>query len=338
MRALELQAPNRYRIIELPDPEPGPGEIVIEVDASGICGTDLRIVEGDYGHISFPLVIGHEFGGRVSSIGDGVSGLAVGDLVGADPNIYCGNCEWCNKRAFNLCANWSAVGINRTGALAEKVVVPARLAVRLPASLDPETAALIEPLSCVLHAMDRADVASEGSMLVYGAGAIGLMALVVARSRGLTVSVIEPHEQRQAVAAGLGAVATAGDAAGLGLGADGKFDYVLDASGALPAIAEGLGQLRTRGTFIQMGVAPTAATLPFSPYYLYEREWRIIGSNSVADCYEAAAEAMPELAEQLRVLITHRLPLEDFDEALRAMASPDAIKVHLHPNEGSSNP
>lgn len=332
MRALELVGPGEHRLVELPDPTPGPDEIVIDVESSGVCGTDLRIIQGDYGHISFPLVIGHEFGGHVSAVGERVTGFAPGDLVGADPNTYCGDCEWCRRRAYNLCEHWTAVGITRTGALAEKVAVEARLAVRLPDSLDAESAALIEPLSCVLHAMERGQVERERTMLVYGAGAIGLMTLVTARSRGLDVCVVEPHEKRQARARELGAVASAGDVAGLGTNE--QFDYVLDASGALPAISDGLGRLRKRGTFIQMGVAPTAAVLPYSPYDLYEKEWRIIGSNSVADCYQLAAQTIPAIAEDLRSLITHRIRLEDFDEAVSAMASPDAIKVHLQPHQG----
>jgi len=170
MRALELVGPGQHHLVELPDPTPGPDEIVIDVESSGVCGTDLRIVQGDYGHISLPLVIGHEFGGHVSAVGERVTGFAPGDLVGADPNTYCGDCEWCRRRAYNLCEHWSAVGINRTGALAEKVTVSARLAVRLPDSLDAETAALIEPLSCVLHAMDRGQVEGDRTMLVYGSG------------------------------------------------------------------------------------------------------------------------------------------------------------------------
>lgn len=334
MRAVELTGPGQHHLVELPDPTPGPDEIVIDVESSGVCGTDLRIVQGDYGHISFPLVIGHEFGGHVSAVGERVTGFAPGDLVGADPNAYCGQCEWCRRRAYNLCEHWAAVGITRTGALAEKVAVSAALAVRLPDVLDAETAALIEPLSCVLHAMERGQVEGDRTMLVYGAGAIGLMALVTARARGLAVCVVEPHERRQARALDLGAVASSGDVAGLGTGE--QFDYVLDASGALPAISDGLGRLRKRGTFIQMGVAPTAAVLPYSPYDLYEKEWRIIGSNSVADCYQLAAETMPSIVDDMRSLITHRVSLEDFDEAVAAMASPDAIKVHLRPSPANS--
>jgi len=332
MRALELVGPGQHHLVDLPDPTPGPDEIVIKVEASGVCGTDLRILQGDYGHIRFPLVIGHEFAGHVSAVGERVTGFAPGDLVAADPNTYCGACEWCQRRAYNLCEHWSAIGITRTGALAEKVAVAARLAVRLPDSLDAETAALIEPLSCVLHAMERGQVEGNRTMLVYGAGAIGLMAVATARARGLDVCVVEPHEERQARALALGAAASAGDVAGLG--ATEQFDYVLDASGAPSAISDGLGRLRKRGTFIQMGVAPTATTMPYSPYDLYEKEWRIIGSNSVADCYQLAAETMPTMVDDLRSLITHRVSLDNFDEAVRAMASPTAIKVHLQPSEG----
>jgi threonine dehydrogenase-like Zn-dependent dehydrogenase len=140
------------------------------------------------------------------------------------------------------------------------------------------------------------------------------------------------HERRQARGLELGDAASACDVAGLGT--DEQFDYALDVSGALPGITDVLGRLRKRGTFIQMGVALTVPLLPYCPYDLYEKEWRILGSNSVAGCYPLAAQNMLTIVDDMRSLITHRVSLEDFDEAVSAKASPDAIKVHLQPNQG----
>jgi 2-desacetyl-2-hydroxyethyl bacteriochlorophyllide A dehydrogenase len=326
MRAWLWRGGDDQGLVELPDPVPGPDELLIKVAASGMCGTDLRILANDYGHSKPPLVIGHEFSGTVAGYGDAVSGWSVGDRVSADPNIYCLNCEWCARQAYNLCTHVEAVGIVLPGAMAEYVTVPARLAVHLPDSISFGAAALIEPLSCVLHGFERGEVVPDRSMAIYGAGAIGLMALITAVSQGLRVVVVEPHAARRERALSFGA-----EAALESLADAGDFDYVLDASGAPPAITEGLGHLRKRGTLIQMGVAPRTFTLPYSPYDIYETELRIIGSNSVADCYVRAAELMAEIAPQMTRLITHTLPLERTGEVPSIMAGPDAVKVHVQP-------
>lgn len=329
MRAVEIQSPGVTKLVEKPDPVPGPGEVVLAIGACGICGTDLRVLEGDYGHVEYPLVPGHEFAGHVVAVGAGVTKLREGDLAAADPNLSCYHCEWCDRGAVNLCANWVALGVTTDGAMAEMVVVPERFAVKLPDGMDVGVGALIEPLSCVLHAVERADLVGDRRLLIYGGGAIGLMFLAVAKLKGLHVSVIEPHALRREVAVSLGADAVAGSSAELDLG-DG-LDYVLDASGAPAAITDGITHLRKRGTYLQMGVAPSAARISISPYELYANEWRFIGSNSLERCYPEAAELMPELADKLATLITHRVPLAEFDQAVALMTSPDALKVHVIP-------
>jgi threonine dehydrogenase-like Zn-dependent dehydrogenase len=210
--------------------------------------------------------------------------------------------------------------------MAGYVTVPARLAVHLPDGSDPSLGALIEPLSCVLHGMERGGVSGGRTLAVYGAGAIGLMAVVVANRLGAEVTVVEPLETRRQRALAAGA-----KAACPGLGASSQFDYVLDASGSPIAIAQGMAHLAKRGTLIQMGVAPRDFELPFKPYELYEKEWRIIGSNSVADCYERAAALMPSLAGPMRDLVTHTLPLAEMIRATELMADPRAVKVQINP-------
>lgn len=329
MRAVLIPSPGVVELVERPVPTPAPDGLVVAVEASGVCGTDLRILAGDYEHARLPLVLGHEFAGRVCAVGRDVRGFAEGDLVAADPNNYCGRCEWCARGAVNLCTSGGAIGITRDGALAEMVAVDARYAVRLPDSLDATAGALVEPLSCVLHGLHRADPVPGARMLVLGAGTIGLMALAVGAARGYRCSVVEPHLSRRSVALGLGAEAAVAEAAELVTG-DG-FDLVLDASGAPVAVRAGLARLRKRGTYLQMGVAPSALEVVISPYAVYLNEWRIIGSNSVEGCYVEAAELMADLADTLRTLVTHQLPLESAAQAMTLMTTPDALKVHLDP-------
>lgn len=231
MRAIEIESPGVTKLVEKPDPAPGPGEVLLDIGAAGICGTDLRVLEGDYAHVSYPLVPGHEFAGRVSAVGKGVTRVREGDLAAADPNVSCLHCEWCERGAVNLCANWVALGVTTDGAMASRVVVPERVVVKLPDSTDVGVAALIEPLSCVLHGAARAELVADRRLLIYGAGAIGLMFLVVAKRKGVNVSLVEPHGPRREVARSLGADAVAAGTDELDLG-DG-LDYVLELNPAL---------------------------------------------------------------------------------------------------------
>lgn len=329
MKAIRYTAAGVGGLTEVPDPVAGPGQLVLAVGSSGICGTDLHIIAADFPNSSLPRIIGHEFAGTVVEVGEGVTGFAVGELVAADPNFYCGECEWCAQGAYNLCVKWGALGLTVEGAMAEKVVVDAKFAVVLPEGLDAEVGALIEPLSCVLHGFDRGGVQPGRTMLIYGGGMMGLTATIAASHLGLDVYVVEPHQWRQQRALQVGAVASAGSVAELN--GPQEFHFVLDASGVPAAIADGFRHLRTRGTYLQMGVAPTSAVIDYTPYLVFEREWSIIGSMSVADKYVEAAQLMPAIADRMRVLVTHRFGLDRFSDAIAAMRQPDAIKVHIQP-------
>lgn len=337
MRAVEFSSPGRFALVDRPVPEPGPGELLIAVESVGICGTDLRILAGDYDHAPLPVIPGHEFSGVVARLGPYAesSGIEVGTRVTADPNIWCGECEWCLKGALNLCLRWQALGLTRSGALAEYVTVPARLAVGLPDDVDAAAGAMIEPLSCVLHGVDRAGLSRGDDVLVYGGGTIGLLLVIVARQLGARPWVVEPHQSRRELACAQGALGADAVVSGLPESAPESFDVVVDASGAPAAIADGLTRLRTRGTYLQMGVAPTSAQVAISPYQIYLNEWRLIGSNSVESCFADAAELMSQIAPSVTRLVTHRLPLEQIGDALELMRGPDAVKVQLDPRSAS---
>lgn len=327
MKALMLNAPHDVQLVDLPVPEPAPDEIRIQVRASGICGTDLHIIEGTF-PAKLPLVLGHEFSGVVDAVGADVEGFAVGDRVASDPNLYDGTCDWCLKGAYNLCESWQAVGITLPGALAEYLCIPARFAVHLPDELSFTAGALIEPLSCAIHGFDMGGITGPGTMLLYGAGMMGVATLVLAVRQGFDVTVVETREPRRTRALGLGA--TAAVAPGEALPAE-RYDVVVDATGVLPAVADGMQRLRRRGTFLQLGACPHEAVATYSPYEVFAHEWRIIGSFSVADAYVPAAELMPEVADQMEGLVTHRFRLDQFAEAVAAMADPSAVKIHLDP-------
>ncbi|MBC7335058.1 MAG: alcohol dehydrogenase catalytic domain-containing protein, partial [Clostridia bacterium] len=160
MKALVLTAYKQLEIQDVPTPEPGAGEILVRVRACGICGSDVHGFDGSTGRRRPPIIMGHEASGVVAKIGDGVSRFRPGDRVTFDSTIYCGRCEFCRQGRINLCENRRVLGVScaeyrQDGAFAEYVVVPEHIAYRLPDSVSFEQAALIEPLSVALHAVDR---------------------------------------------------------------------------------------------------------------------------------------------------------------------------------------
>jgi threonine dehydrogenase-like Zn-dependent dehydrogenase len=219
------------------------------------------------------------------------------------------------------------VGIAVDGSCAERVAVPSRIVFGLHASIEHRAAPLIEPFSCVLHALERAPGWQDQEILVVGAGSIGLMAVVLGRAEGgAGVRVVEPNAARRRAALDLGALEAVASADEL----DGQvFDLAVDASGHPAAIAQAIAVLGPRGRLLQMGVASPAAAVALSPYEVFAKELSIIGSNSLADRYAEAAERMVDLQGELVGMVTATFALEDYAQALAAARSPDQIKIQV---------
>jgi threonine dehydrogenase-like Zn-dependent dehydrogenase len=154
MKAVVIEAPGQVAVCKLDDPTPGYGDVVVQVGACGICGTDLHLVAGESPLARYPLVPGHEFAGDIVAVGPGVAELQVGARVAVDPSLYCGTCETCRLGRANLCERYNALGVTRPGGAAEFAVVPAANVRELPARFDLSLAALIEPVSCAVHGLD----------------------------------------------------------------------------------------------------------------------------------------------------------------------------------------
>lgn len=329
MRAVVLDGKGSIDVTELPDPVAGPGEVVIAPEVVGICGTDIHLASGDYPTGTFPVVPGHEFAGTVVQVGTGAGEFAVGDRVCVDPNVSCGHCDQCAAGATNLCRNLVPIGVTSNGAVAELVSVPAGVVFRLPEGMDWTTGALIEPLACVLHALDRVGPVEGQRILIYGAGSIGLLAAALVRARGAArIDVVEPSAVRReaAVEFGVDAVFAPGER-----GSERDVDLVIEASGHPSAVSDALVRLAERGTLLQMGVVSPTASIDLFPYDLFDRELTIIGSQSLATSYPAAVQdvvSLPDLAERM---VTHTFGLADYADALAAAGSESARKVHIHP-------
>lgn len=328
MRAVEFDGGGRGHVIEVPLPDPNEGWLTIAPVATGLCGTDLHIATNEFPLGTIPIIPGHEFAGYVSAIGKGVTRFAVGDWVGADPNVSCGKCSMCEIGATNLCENLAVVGITFPGSMAEYVAVPESTVVKLSESISELQAPLIEPLSCVLHAVERAPGWAGKNMVIFGAGTIGLIAAAVAVDEGAaSVTVVDPQTGRHSMAQDFGASRVVADVLEL---EDSVFDLALDASGHPAAITAAIRLLGKRGCLVQMGVAAPHATVEFNPFEIYAKEISIIGSNSLAEQYENAAKRMVTLGPTLEKLVTGSFSIDDINLAMDAMRSGAHIKVQIH--------
>jgi 2-desacetyl-2-hydroxyethyl bacteriochlorophyllide A dehydrogenase len=329
MRAAVVREPGSVEVGEVPDPSPGPGEVVVRVGATGICGTDLHIADGEFPPTPYPIVPGHEFAGEVVELGAAVpGGWAVGDRVAVDPSLFCGRCRPCRAGHGNLCENWAAIGDTVDGAFAEFVKVPAANCYRLPDSLTWQQGALVEPVSCAVHGLRRIGVQPGERILVTGAGTMGLLMQQLLQAGGAQVTVLDLNAGRLPRAAELGAAATATRADELH---DEKFDAAVDCTGVVAAMRTGFDALRRGGRFLVFGVAPAEARLALSPFRIYNDELTIVGSMAVLHSYGDALDLVASGAVRSEPLLTDALPLDEFPAALAKMRSGSGLKVQVLP-------
>ena len=220
MRAVVWEEPGKLALAEVPDPAPGHGELIVQVGACGICGTDVHIADGEFPPTPYPIVPGHEFAGRVVALGEGVPGeWRGGERVAVDPSLFCGHCPACHAGRGNLCANWNAIGDTVDGAFAEYVKVPAANAYPIPDSVSDAQGALIEPLSCAVHGARRLGPVVGEDVLVMGAGTMGLLLMqLLNRGGARSVAVVDRKASRLESATAAGAAAVATDVADLDTG------------------------------------------------------------------------------------------------------------------------
>src|SRR5947208_12757453 len=329
MRAAIIKAPGEVDVSTVEDPTPGPREVVVDVAACGICGTDLHILQGEFAP-SLPLVPGHEFAGEVVALGTGVTELRLGDRVAVDPSLFCNECYYCRRGQNNLCERWAAIGVTTAGGAAEFALAPVGNCVPLPDHVRIEDAALIEPLSCAVRGYDilRSPLATH--VLIYGSGTMGLMMLEPAKRTGAaTVDVVDLNPERLATARQLGctsAVTSADE-----LDRPRGWDVVIDATGNARAIQDGLSRVGKAGTFLQFGVADYAARATIEPYRIYNQEITITGSMAVLHSYERAAELFAAGVLDPQVFITDRLPLDRYAEALDRFKAGGGLKTQVLP-------
>jgi 2-desacetyl-2-hydroxyethyl bacteriochlorophyllide A dehydrogenase len=330
MQAVVIPKPGNISVEGVDDPTPGAGEVVVAVEACGICGTDIHILDGEFGPTDYPIVPGHEFAGEIVALGADVSGLSEGDFVCVDPSLFCGVCRFCREGRGNLCENWNAIGVTVDGGCAEFVSVPAANAFALPDGIERRFGTIVEPLSCAVRGFDQLGVRLADHYLIYGAGTMGLLLTQLAAGAGAgSVSVVDRNPDRLPRATALGATHVAVDASELERPRG--WEVVIDATGVVPAIEDGLKRVRRGGTFLMFGVASEDATATVSPFRIYNDEIRIIGSMAVLHSFERARDLLVAGAVDAGALLTHRMGLGDYEEAIDAFRSGRGLKIQVAP-------
>ena len=335
MKAIRFHGPGDLRLEELAVPDPKPGEVRLRPLAAGLCGTDAHVFHGEF-PAATPVVLGHEVAGIVDAVGAGVKGLAEGDLVTVQPNTYCGVCHYCRTGREHLCSDLRAYGLHMNGGFAEAMVATAGVVYRLPSRLDPRLGCLAEPLACCVHGMDRLAVKSGSTLLVIGAGLIGLMLTRLARLAGAGLIVAsEPQELRRACALEFGADCVVdpsqqGESQAVAATHGEGFDFGIDAVGSSVTFSQALTMAARGATILVFGCAPMHATASVRPFDIYARELTLIGSFINPYTHERAVSLLPQMGlEKLQIVA---FPLEEFPQAFAAHAATSAAaKVELLP-------
>ena len=341
MRALVKQQAAPGLVLEnIPAPETGPGEVRIRITKTAICGTDIHIYNWDAwaaATIPYPMTVGHEFVGVVDELGEGVDEFSIGQRVSGEGHIVCGHCRNCRAGREHYCPNTQGVGVNRPGAFADYLVIPAHNVYPIPDGIPDEYAALLDPYGNAVHTALKFDVTGE-DVLITGAGPIGLMAAAICRHVGARhIVVTDLNEKRLALAEQMGA--SKGFLVGQDdmhqvmdeLGMKEGFDVGLEMSGAPPALDLLIESMNNGGQIALLGLLADKVPVDLSRAIFKSLRFTCIYGREMFDTWHKGL-AMLESGLDISPVITHQLELEDFDQGFTALNRGEAIKVLLNLN------
>jgi L-iditol 2-dehydrogenase len=345
MKALLLSEYKKLELADLPRPAPGPEEVLVQVAACGICGSDVHGYDGSSGRRIPPIVMGHEAAGIVAEAGSSVTEFHRGDRVTFDSTVYCGDCDYCRRGEANLCDFRQVVGVScgdyrRAGAFAEYVLVPQRILYRLPDALTFPEAAMLEAVSVALHAVRVSELRGGETALVIGAGMIGLLTLQAARAAGAArVLIADIDATRLSMAKEMGADEVL-HLSGAGLAAEvirltkGKgADVVLEAVGRNETISTAIDSVRKGGTVTLIGNITPEVTLPLQK--VVSRQIRLQGTAASSGEYPQAIELMTSGEIRVGPLITAVAPLDEGPRWFERLYAhePNLMKIVLAPSQ-----
>jgi len=352
MLAVVTHGPRDYRIEEVPVPEPGPGELIVEVGAVGICASDMKCwlggplfwgENGVGGFVEPPCIAGHEYAGRVVAMGPRAADrwdVREGDRIVAEQIVPCNACRYCHEGHYWMCQRHWIFGFKHQtdGGMARFNRIPANALVhRVPDSLSDGEAAYIEPMACAWHAVDRGDISEGDTVVIGGAGNIGLCMLQIARLRGpgrLIALDTKPYrlEKARALGADLAINVVEEDAVALVRELTGGYgcDVYIEASGHPSGVRQGLEMLRKLGTFVEFSVFNEPATVNWT-IIGDTKELNIHGSHLGPGGYMPSIEALATAKVDVKPLLADAYPLTSFDEAMQQALSGDVLKTLIKP-------
>lgn len=342
MRAAVLYGPRDLRIKDVPVPTLGAHDVLVDIKAVGICGSDVHYYRtGRIGEfvVKEPMILGHESAGIVSAVGSQVKKVRVGDRVAIEPGIPCRECEWCKTGAYNLCPD---VRFHATppvdGALCDHVAVPEDFVIPVPDSVSYEVAALFEPLSVAIHACRRGQVQPGRSVLIAGAGPIGLITLMTAHAFGATdvyITDIQPHRLQRAIELGAAAafnpLETNVKEAILEATGGRGVDVAIECAGAEASLVSCLESTCRGGSVVIVGLSEQDLyTLPMG--HVASKELTIKGIFRYVYTYPAARDLVTAGRINLEQVITHRFPFDDVERGIQyaEKGTDGAIKVIIN--------
>ena len=355
MTAAVMHAPGDIRVEEVPVPVPGADEVLLEVAACGVCGSDIPRMLRNGGYV-MPIICGHEFSGHVVALGAGVTGFAVGDLVSVPPLIPCRRCDFCLRGDFGLCEDYDYFGSRNDGAYAQYVVAPVGNLLAMPAGIDPRAAAMLDPAAIALHALWKTGLRTGHRVLVVGAGPIGLFAVQWARLAGASeVVALDLSEEKAAMALEAGAtsavrsreeagatsaVRSREEAAAL---AGRGFDVVLESAG-VPVTADTAAALvGPQGHAVFVGIPHAPVELAKETWNRFMRlevtlhgAWNSFSAPFPGDEWRTAAAKLASGELRWEFMITHELPLSALPAMMQTLGdrSEFSAKVLFVPNAG----
>ncbi len=344
MKAIVIDGPGRAALRDV-EPEPmGPNDVGIRLLATGICGTDIEILNGNMayyktGAAKYPIVPGHEWVGEVVAIGDGVSNFSLGDRVVGEVSIGCMACERCRRGAYHRCAYRTETGVmNRSGGFAERIAMPARFVHRVSRSISIESAALVEPTAIALNGVIHGAVSAGDYVAVFGDGPIGLLLLQVVRSaRPARVAVVGAVDSRLALAAELGADAVIDarmEDVPARLRADGGGELpsvILEATGNVRAVATAIHSVAPGGRIVLQGLIGGSGADGLDLDHLVVNDIMVCGALGSPNIWPRTIELIESGAVDPSRIVTDRLPLSAFGEGIRRATAREAIKTILTP-------
>ena len=338
MRAAVFAGNGVVNLKEIPVPKAvNPDDVVIKVNACGICGSDLHVLAVPPGQYAKPgTVLGHEFTGIVSEIGSGVTTVKVGDKVVAEPNVRCGMCPECRRGNFNLCRNAVNTGQQRDGAFAEYCLMPEKQVYKVPADMPDNLAALAEPLACVMNGMTKINPQATERVILFGAGAIGLFFVKALKRYGVRdIIVAETMESRANDAKKAGADIVVNpitdDIASIMTAKWGSLaDIAIDAVGAGVVLEQILGLVNCGAKILIFGQNMTQKST-IRPGDINNMELTITATLSTKNSFGPAIQLLQDETLRFEDLATHEVKLEDLETGIALMRSKEAVKVIVKP-------